>query len=147
LAENIFDKIKEEHKEFQEMLQTMASGGKDKEETFEEFKKELEAHNKAEERTLYESLKDDKKAREMVLAGIEEHRMGSGVVNRLDRSASKSGEEWRVQVNLLKHMLEKHIEVEEKEVIPIAQDMLSKKDVEELSEDFESIEERIEQGK
>jgi hemerythrin-like domain-containing protein len=147
LSENLFDKIKEEHKEFQEMLQTMASGGKDKEETFEEFKKELEAHNKAEERTLYESLKDDKKAREMVLVGIEEHRMGTGVVNRLDRISSKTGEEWKVQVNLLKHMLDKHIEVEEKEVIPIAQDTLTKKQVNELSEDFESIEERIEQGK
>lgn len=147
MSENLFDKIKEEHKEFQEMLQTMASGGKDKEETFEEFKKELEAHNKAEERTLYESLKDDKKAREMVLVGIEEHRMGTGVVNRLDRISSKTGEEWKVQVNLLKHMLDKHIEVEEKEVIPIAQDTLTKKQVNELSEDFESIEERIEQGK
>jgi hemerythrin-like domain-containing protein len=147
LAENIFEKIKEEHEEFKEMLQTMESGGKSSEDTFEEFKKELEAHNKAEERTLYESLKGNKKAHEMALVGIEEHRMGSGVVNKLDRQESKSGEEWRVQVNLLKHMLEKHIEVEEQEVIPAAQDMLSKKAVDELSEAFESIEERIEQGK
>jgi len=147
LSENIFERIKEEHEEFKEMLQKMESSGKGKEDTFEEFKKELEAHNKAEERTLYESLKDNKKAHEKALVGVEEHRMGSGVVNKLDRLDDKSGEEWRVHVNLLKHLLEKHIEAEEKEVLPAAQDMLSKKDVDELSEAFMSIEERIEQGK
>jgi len=46
---------------------------------------------------------------------------------------------------LLKHLLEKHIEVEEAELIPMAQKMLDKSKVEKISEQFESIEEKLEE--
>ena len=45
---------------------------------------------------------------------------------------------------VLKHLLEKHIEVEEAEMIPMAKKMLNKGKVEEISEQFESIEEKLE---
>ncbi len=142
MPENIFEKIEQEHDEFQDMLEKLMAGKSAEENTFEEFKKELTAHNEAEEQTLYESLKTDKKGREMALVGTEEHRMGSVVVHKLDKA---TGEDWNVQLNLLKHLLEKHIEVEEDEVIPMAQKMLDKTKVETLSEQFESIEEKLEE--
>lgn len=143
MSQNIFEKIKEEHQEFKEMLGKLTEGRSSKEDTFEEFKTELKAHNKAEEQTLYEALMKDKKSKEMALVGIEEHRMGTVVLNKLDK-ATKGSEDWKVQLNVLKHMLEKHIEVEEAEVIPMAQGMLEETKVEELSEQFESIEEKLE---
>ncbi|HLN44094.1 MAG TPA: hemerythrin domain-containing protein [Candidatus Sulfotelmatobacter sp.] len=143
MSQNIFEKIKEEHQEFKEMLGKLTEGRSSKEDTFEEFKTELKAHNKAEEQTLYEALMKDKKSKEMALVGIEEHRMGTVVLNKLDK-ATKGSEDWKVQLNVLKHMLEKHIEVEEAEVIPMAQGMLEETEVEELSEQFESIEEKLE---
>ncbi|MGE5638171.1 MAG: hemerythrin domain-containing protein [Chloroflexota bacterium] len=143
MSQNIFEKIKEEHQEFKEMLRKLTEGRSSKEDTFEEFKTELKAHNKAEEQTLYEALMKDKKSKEMALVGIEEHRMGTVVLNKLDK-ATKGSEDWKVQLNVLKHMLEKHIEVEEAEVIPMAQGMLEETEVEELSEQFESIEEKLE---
>jgi hemerythrin-like domain-containing protein len=143
LSQNIFEKIKEEHQEFKEMLGKLTEGRSSKEDTFEEFKTELKAHNKAEEQTLYEALMKDKKSKEMALVGIEEHRMGTVVLNKLDK-ATKGSEDWKVQLNVLKHMVEKHIEVEEAEVIPMAQGMLEETEVEELSEQFESIEEKLE---
>ena len=73
LPENIFDKIKEEHVEFKEMLVKLTNGESGREDSFEEFKTELKAHNEAEEQTLYNSMKQDKKSREMALVGIEEH--------------------------------------------------------------------------
>jgi hemerythrin-like domain-containing protein len=146
LSENIFDIILEEHKEFKEMLAKIIDGNKDKEDSFEELKKEIEAHIKAEEQTLYECLKQDKKGRGLTLVGVEEHRIGTGVLNKLDRSTNKWNHEWKIQAIVLKHLLEKHIEVEEEEVLPLAKEMLSKKVVDELSENFEAIEERIEKG-
>jgi hemerythrin-like domain-containing protein len=144
LPENIFEKIKEEHEEFKEMLSKLAKGESNREETFEEFKTELKAHNEAEEQTLYDSMKQDKKSREMALVGIEEHHMGEKVLSDLDKS-EKWSEAWKVKVNLLKHMLEKHIEVEEAEIIPMAQKMLGKSKVDALSEQFETIEEKLEE--
>jgi len=141
LPENIFEKIEEEHEEFKEMLSQMEGSTKEKTETFREFKKELTAHIKAEEQTLYESMKTDKKAKEMVLVGIEEHQMGTNVLHKLDKA---TGEDWNVQLMVLKHLLEKHIEVEEEEMIPMAKKMLAKSTVEEISEKFESIEEKLE---
>lgn len=142
MPENIFEKIKEEHDEFKDMLSQLEGGKRGKEESFEDFKKELVAHIKAEEQTLYESIKSDKKGKEMVLVGIEEHKMGSMVLQKLDEAVE---EDWNVQLNLLKHLLEKHIEVEEEEVIPMAQKMLDKSKVDEISEEFESIEEKLEE--
>jgi hemerythrin-like domain-containing protein len=141
LAENIFDKIEEEHEEFKEMLSEMEDSKKGNTDTFEEFKKELNAHIKAEEQTLYESMNTDKKGKEMVLVGIEEHRMGTNVLHKLEKA---TGEDWNVQLMVLKHLLEKHIEVEEEEVIPMAKKMLNKTKVNEISEQFESIEEKLE---
>jgi hemerythrin-like domain-containing protein len=140
LPENIFEKIEEEHEEFKDMLSQLENEKKSN--TFEDFKKELNAHIEAEEQTLYESLKSDKKGKEMVLVGIEEHRMGTVVLHKLEKA---TGEDWNVQLTLLKHLLEKHIEVEEEEVLPMAQKMLDKSKVAELSEEFESIEEKLEE--
>lgn len=143
MPENIFEKIEEEHEEFKEMLSQMEGSTKEeKTETFEKFKKELTAHIKAEEQTLYESMKTDKKAKEMVLVGIEEHQMGTNVLHKLEKA---TGEDWIVQLIVLKHLLEKHIDVEEEEMIPMAKKMLTKSTVEEISEKFESIEEEIEE--
>lgn len=142
MTENIFDKIKEEHEEFKEMLSQMEGSTKEKGETFEEFKKELTAHIKAEEQTLYESMKTDKEAKEMVLVGIEEHNMGTSVLHKLEKA---TGEDWNVQLMVLKHLLEKHMEVEEEEVMPMAKKMLDKGKIEEISEQFESIEEKLEE--
>jgi hemerythrin-like domain-containing protein len=140
LPENIFEKIEEEHDEFKEMLSQLES--KRKEDTFKEFKKELIAHNQAEEQTLYEAIKTDQKGKAMALVGTEEHRIGATVVHKLDKA---TGEDWNVQINLLKHLLEKHIEVEEEELIPMAQKMLNKSKINEISEEFESIEEKLEE--
>lgn len=141
LPENIFEKIETEHDEFKDMLSKLESGKSDNEDTFSEFRKELTAHNEAEEQTLYESLKTDKKGKEMALVGTEEHRMGTAVLHKLEKA---TGEDWNVQLNLLKHLLEKHIEVEEAEIIPMAQKMLDKSEVDKISEEFESIEEKLE---
>ena len=113
LTENIFEKIEEEHEEFKEMLSQMEGSTKGKAETFEEFKKELTAHIQAEEQTLYEAMKNDKEAKEMVLVGVEEHKMGTTVLHKLGKA---SGEDWNVQLLVLKHLLETHIEVEEEEL-------------------------------
>jgi hemerythrin-like domain-containing protein len=139
---DLFEKIVEEHEEIKEMISELASG--EEGDIFEEFKTELKAHIEAEEKTLYEAMKRDVNGKELALVGIEEHRIGTEVLNRMDKSESKFGEEWKVQANVLKHLLEKHIEVEEEEVIPMAKDMLDKKTVEELGEQFESLEEELE---
>ena len=83
MPENIFEKIKEEHVEFKDMVSQLEGGKSGKEDTFQNLKKELTAHIKAEEQTLYKSLKSDKKGKEMVLVGIEEHKMGSMVFQPL----------------------------------------------------------------
>ena len=86
-------------------------------------------------------LKWTKKGKEMALVGIEEHRMGTQVLHKLEKA---TGEDWNVQLNLLKHLLEKHIEVEEAEVIPMAQKMLEQSKVDKISKDFKAIEEKLE---
>ncbi len=142
-SKNIFERIKEEHEEFIDMLEELTTE-KPNIDTFEIFQVELKAHNQAEEQTLYESLKQDKTSREMALVGIEEHQMGTRMLNKLDKS-EKHGENWIVQVSLLRHLLEKHIEVEEAEVIPMAEGMLRKTKVNDLSDEFLSIEEKLEE--
>lgn len=141
MPEDIFARIEDEHQEFKEMLSKLEGGHSGNEDTFSQFRTELSAHIQAEEQTLYESLKMDKKGKEMALVGIEEHRMGTQVLHKLEKA---TGEDWNVQLNLLKHLLEKHIEVEEAEVIPMAQKMLEQSKVDKISKDFKAIEEKLE---
>jgi hemerythrin-like domain-containing protein len=143
MTDNILDKIREEHDEFKQMLSQLASGDAEQE-TFSEFKTELKAHIQAEEQTLYKSMMEDNKGRMLALVGTEEHRMGTEVLNKLDQS-SMGNEEWMVQLNVLKHLLEKHIEEEETKVLPLAEELLDEQKMGELSEQFESIEESLEQ--
>jgi hemerythrin-like domain-containing protein len=142
LVENIFDKIIEEHQEFRDMVSNLEKGKGNEEDTFSEFRKELIAHIEAEEKTLYQSLTIDKKGKEMALVGTEEHRMGSVILHKLDNA---TGEDWVVQVVVLKHLLEKHMEVEEAEVIPMAKKMLDPSRLSKISQDFESIEQKLEE--
>lgn len=141
MTEDIFERIEDEHQEFKEMLSKLESGQSGNEDTFSQFRTELSAHIQAEEQTLYESLKMDKKGKEMALVGTEEHRMGTQVLHKLEKA---TGEDWNVQLTLLKHLLEKHIEVEEAEVIPMAQKMLEQSKVDMISKDFKAIEEKLE---
>jgi len=143
MPQNIFDKIMEEHDELEEMIDALATEGKQGDD-FEEFKTELKAHLEAEEQSLFKELKKEKKTKELALVAIEEHHIAEKVLDKLDGSSNKQGEEFKVQANVMKHLLKIHHEVEETEIIPTAKKILAKSVVDELSEQFESIEEKIE---
>jgi len=143
MSQNIFDKMKEEHDELEEMIDALATEGKQGDD-FEEFKTELKAHLEAEEQSLFKELKKDNKTKELALVAIEEHHIAEEVLSKLDASSNKQGEEFKVQATVLKHLLKKHHEVEETEIIPTAKKFLSKSVVDELSEKFKSIEKKIE---
>jgi hemerythrin-like domain-containing protein len=140
LTDNIFDKIEEEHDELEEMIDTLIETGK-QDDNFKEFKTELIAHLEAEEQSLFEELKKETEAKELALVAIEEHHIAEEVLDKLE---NKQGDDFKVQLNVMKHLLKIHHEVEETEIIPTAKKLLSTSTVDKLSEQFESIEEKLE---
>ncbi len=137
---DIFEHIKKEHEEVDEMLQNLIDGKSGAEETFGKLRTSLEAHMQAEEASLYPAMSDAEK--EMIDHATEEHNESRKVVKKID-SGAKEGDAFMENVNNLAQMIRDHVEEEETKVLPRGQEMFDRSQVDELSKKFDEVDNRI----
>lgn len=136
MATNIFEHIKKEHREVEQMLQKL-SGGFDRP-TFDKLNLSLQAHMKAEEGSLYPAMEGE--AGDMVKHAQEEH---DEVRQMLKRLEGGSGADASKIISEMTQAIQDHVQEEENEMFPKAQGMFDQGTIRELSEKFEEIDERI----
>jgi hypothetical protein len=132
---NVFDLLKEDHKEVAKMMtkieETSEQAAKTREKLFLELKKELDLHAYVEETYFYPALKDVSETKEITLEAYEEHRVVKILLEELE-DLDKDAEEWGAKFKVLKENVEHHVEEEEDELFKKAQKVLTAEQAESI---------------
>jgi hemerythrin superfamily protein len=130
----LFDMLKEDHKEVTGLL-TQTIENKDSSQ-FPQIRKMLEVHMESEEKYFYPKIMEEDK--ETALESYEEHHVGKLVLNELNKTG-KDDEAWIPKVEVLKDVLDHHIEEEESKIFTEAQQILSNEQEEEIAQQIEEL--------
>jgi len=130
----LFDMLKGDHKEVTGLL-TQTIENKDSSQ-FPQIRKMLEVHMEGEEKYFYPKIMEEDK--ETALESYEEHHVGKLVLNELNKTG-KDDEAWIPKVEVLKDVLDHHIEEEESKIFTEAQQILSNEQEEEIAQQIEEL--------
>jgi hemerythrin-like domain-containing protein len=129
--------LKQDHDEVKKMLSDLESTTERAEKTRTEglatLKSELEVHEAIEEEIFYPALKEHPKTKDIALEGYEEHHVVDMVMGELE-GVDVSDETWAAKFAVMKENLEHHIEEEEGEMFPQAEQVFDEAELEELGE-------------
>jgi hemerythrin-like domain-containing protein len=141
-----FEMIEKDHDEVKDIivkLEESSSGAvKTREKMFMQLKEELIPHMKAEEKTLYPALKDQKESRMQALEALEEHHVAEMVFKELE-AAPKNEDVWMAKLKVFKELLEHHIEEEEDQIFKMAQETLESDKMSQIMEAFQQEKEKV----
>jgi hemerythrin-like domain-containing protein len=106
----------------QELLKTILStaDAKKRSDLFKQFRTELTAHSRAEEKVLYRGMEKSEEGKGDALEGAVEHEVADRLMEDLSRSRSIGSDKWTARCTVLQELLEHHIDEEEGEFFKIA---------------------------
>lgn len=134
----IYDILKQEHQEVKALLNELISLKNDDEYRFvlvEEIKNALIPHSRAEEATLYNTLRAVDADKSIVAHGFKEHLEAESLL-RLLEAKDKVNFDWKATAKKLKEALDHHIKEEETEIFAEARKMFSNEEAETIGKTF-----------
>ena len=133
-----FSLLKADHQKVAALFdQLEAASGKAKLSVFNQIKTELELHTHIEEKIFYPALEKPEETHDLTLEAYEEHDVVKKLLKELSR-AKTADDEWEAQAKVLQENVEHHVEEEENELFPKAENVLSEEDIEALGERMEA---------
>src|ERR1044071_9663203 len=133
------DLIKEDHKRLKKLLKkTLEADGSQREGRMDHLRTELVAHERMEEEVLYPRLREERKAREEVLEGYEEHHVADVILDEL-LDVPPETDLWKAKGQVLKENVEHHMDEEEDELFKKARAVLNRDELESMGERMERI--------
>jgi hemerythrin superfamily protein len=139
----IYDVLKQDHREIEQMLKQMATGKADGK-MFGQLTMLLTAHTKAEEKAVYPDLLKPKATKGMTLEGIEEHHVAEFIMKEMQKLDPKD-ERFKAKMSVLQENVQHHIREEEKVLFPQAKKAMQKGWAEMTAERFEQQEQTLKQ--
>ena len=137
---NAIELLKRDHRTFEKLCAdleaTTERAVKTRRELFGRLKDGLVLHEEIEEQIVYPALKEHSEAREIVLEGYEEHHVVDVIVAEME-SVDVTDEVWTAKFSVMKENLEHHIEEEEGEMFPQAEQLLTPGELDALGERIE----------
>jgi len=138
--------LKQDHDEVKEMLSDLESTTERAEKTrvagLAELKSELEVHEAIEEEIFYPALKEHPKTKDLALEGYEEHHVVDMVMAEIE-GVEPSDETWMAKFTVMKENLEHHIEEEEGEMFPQAEQVFDDSELDELGDRMQARKEEL----
>jgi hemerythrin-like domain-containing protein len=132
-----FDLLKADHRKVEELFaQLESASGTRKLSVFNQIKTELELHTQIEEKIFYPALEKPKETHDLALEAYEEHAVVKKLLRELSR-ARTANEEWEAKAKVLQEKVEHHVEEEENELFPKADQALSDEELDELGRRME----------
>ena len=129
-----FKLLKADHRNVATLFEELeAARGAAKLRVFEQIKTELELHTHIEEKIFYPALEKPEETHDLTLEAYEEHAVVKTLLKELGR-AKTANEEWEAQAKVLQENVEHHVEEEENELFPKADNALSEEDLADLGE-------------
>lgn len=135
----IFKDLKADHDRHRKLLEGLAGTSGDSEERrtlFEELRTELQAHAAAEEESLYATMLEDPDLRDSARHSVAEHKELDDMLGELVETDMATGA-WLNKFKELRHRYLHHIDEEEREMFPEADEGLSRKEAAEAAKTFE----------
>ncbi len=128
-----------------ELLDTPSDAIEERRRKFNRVAAQIEAHERAEELILYAALTQDRVARQLAFQALEEHRL---VRLLLQEQASINPQEeiWLPRMVVARNLLSLHASIEENNVLPLADRMFSRGDLEQMGKDFDLTERSVLEG-
>jgi len=127
---NPVELLKADHQKVKGLFSQFESAGEDKKaDIFKQIVTELQVHTKVEEEIFYPAVK--KMDSDMALEAEEEHNIVDWIIAQM-KKLSPGDENYDAKFTTLKENVEHHIEEEEKEMFPEAQQKLPAKQMDEL---------------
>jgi hemerythrin-like domain-containing protein len=141
-----FQLLKADHQKVAQLFDQLESAsGKAKLQVFEQIKTELELHTHIEETIFYPAVEKPKETHDLTLEAYEEHDVVKKLLREMGR-ARTANEEWEAQAKVLRENVEHHVEEEENELFPKADDVLSEDQIETLGDRMAAEKERKQRG-
>lgn len=141
---NLYEMLHKDHEKVKSLFDQLEAVGEDeisrREELFFSLNRELEVHTQAEEKFFYSQLRSEDDTRELILESYDDHKMIKRLLDDLD-VMDKGAPEWTAKFRTLREIVEQHVEAEEKELFPLAQEALEDEEAAGIAEDMESFKE------
>lgn len=150
LEKDVFKLLEKEHDEVESIFKKFKSLDEEditeRDALFNELKDELKRHITFEETNLFPLIKDkqDKKDKihDKTLEGLEEHHVIKVLLEELD-SLSSNKEKWTAKLKVLEETIEHHTMEEERDIFPISREVLSKEQIETLTQKLQRERENL----
>lgn len=137
-----FQLLKADHEKVAQLFDQLESAsGRAKLQVFEQIRTELELHTLIEETYFYPALEKPKQTHDLTLEAYEEHDVVKNLLQELSGTRNPN-DEWEAQAKVLRENVEHHVEEEENELFPKAQQVLSEDEVEELGDQMAAEKQR-----
>lgn len=137
-----FSLLKADHRKVAGLFERLESArGQAKLRVFEQIKMELDLHTHIEEKIFYPALEKPSETHDITLEAYEEHAVVKNLLKELSR-AKNANDEWEAQAKVLKENVEHHVEEEENELFPKAEEALGEEKIEALGERMATEKER-----
>ena len=134
--------LKRDHDELLELAEALCegSGGSNRRQRFDRFRELLRAHSRSEERTVYRALQRTgaEEAKDFANEGEVEHGSVDALLAKLSRMRDLDSEKAHAHFQVIKEMLEHHIEEEYGEMFGLLSQHFSAEELAQLGERFES---------
>ena len=130
----IYDILKSEHRQVKASLMEIINSGKVMKDVFSQTIAALVQHLKGEETLLYPRLDRVLDTRKMSLKAYEEHNLGRLMVTEIN--SAPDDEKWLVKVQVLYDILDRHIDMEENHMFPMARKVISETEAMQLGRDY-----------
>jgi len=134
VASGVVQMLKEDHKKVKELFEEFESAeGRERGEIAKTAIQELEVHAELEETLIYPAIRKEIEADDMMNEAVEEHHLVHVLIKEL-KKLKPSDEKFQAKFTVLGELVKHHIEEEENEMLPQA---------EESEIDWESLETRV----
>lgn len=120
---------------FRNIEDTTERAAKTREQLFIEINTALDKHAEIEEMILYPALEKQEKTRPLTLKSEQEHAVVKQLLSEL-AAEDQTAEEWTAKMKVLIENVEHHIEEEENELFPKAEQALSEEELQSLENEL-----------
>lgn len=132
-----FKLIKDDHRQVEKLFKELdgAKSAKTKENLFNQLYQELNLHAEIEENFLYPLLQDYEETKLLTLEAYEEHSVAKTLLEEVQ--AEEAGSDmWAAKLKVLRENVEHHVQEEEEELLPEAEDVLTDEQTQYLAENI-----------
>lgn len=136
---NVLDVLKDDHATVERLFSTiMATSSRDKsrrEQLFHALKEAVIKHAHAEEKIFYPPLRDKQPSHDMIEHGLDEHHSVEKLLQKMDNIPADS-DDWLDTLENIHMKIKDHVEEEEGEIFPKAQQLLGNSELDQMTDRF-----------